>query len=209
MFKLHTPVFIFVIGLVAILSCNNENSEIRQIHLSAEDSSKSKLNSDSLAYLKKGKEIATTAQKKLASNLLHALKKGGPAHAISFCNEHASTLLDSLENAENVFIKRVTDLPRNIKNRANQRETEYIQQVKSNMRRGETPRPFIVNEEGQMLGYYPIVTNTMCLQCHGKAEKDIALTTLNSINKLYPLDNARNYTENQLRGFWVVMLNKN
>ena len=62
---------------------------------------------------------------------------------------------------------------------------------------------------GKMVGYYPIVTNQMCLQCHGKAYKDINDATLNKINKLYPNDQATGYLENELRGIFVVEMNKN
>jgi Protein of unknown function (DUF3365) len=59
-----------------------------------------------------------------------------------------------------------------------------------------------------MTGYYPILTNAMCLQCHGKPNVDISITTLDKIHALYPDDRATGYVVNELRGLWVVEMDK-
>ena len=46
----------------------------------------------------------------------------------------------------------------------------------------------------------------MCLQCHGSKGIDIAPETLKVIEEKYPNDQATGYTENQLRGIWVIEL---
>jgi hypothetical protein len=51
--------------------------------------------------------------------------------------------------------------------------------------------------------YYPIVTNSMCLSCHG-TEKDIAPEVAKRIIKFYPMDKATGYAENQVRGIWSI-----
>jgi hypothetical protein len=55
-----------------------------------------------------------------------------------------------------------------------------------------------------MIVYYPILTNAMCLQCHGKPEEDIKPSTLSKLHMLYPQDKGVGYEENELRGIWVV-----
>ena len=59
-----------------------------------------------------------------------------------------------------------------------------------------------------MIGYYPIVTKAMCLQCHGKKDINISSTTYATIRKLYPSDKAIGYGENELRGLWAIEMVK-
>ena len=59
-----------------------------------------------------------------------------------------------------------------------------------------------------MIGYYPIITNQSCLQCHGNTKKDIKPKVLEKIDLLYPKDLAINYKNNELRGIWVIEMDK-
>ncbi|MGB6037776.1 MAG: DUF3365 domain-containing protein, partial [Cryomorphaceae bacterium] len=59
-----------------------------------------------------------------------------------------------------------------------------------------------------MVGYYPITTNTMCLKCHGEPNTQVNQSTLAVLKALYPEDEATGYGENELRGIWVVQMNK-
>ena len=52
------------------------------------------------------------------------------------------------------------------------------------------------------------MTNIMCLQCHGKPDKDILPNTLTKIGSLYPEDKAIGYGVDELRGIWVVEMDK-
>jgi hypothetical protein len=58
------------------------------------------------------------------------------------------------------------------------------------------------------VGYYPIVTNAMCLQCHGTEGVDISPSTQAVIDRQYPDDQATGYGEKQLRGLFVVTMNR-
>lgn len=156
-------------------------------------------------YLKIGQEISTEAQKVLGGNLLKAINNGGTEHAISFCNINAIRLTDSTALALNAKIKRVTDLPRNPKNKGNQKELDYISKLKA---KAEGFKPLVQEIDDKMVGYYPIITNSLCIKCHGTEKNDIDSKTLAKINALYPSDKARNYAANQLRGLWVVEMDK-
>jgi len=48
----------------------------------------------------------------------------------------------------------------------------------------------------------------MCMQCHGKANEEILPETLTKLTKFYPADKAQGYDINELRGIWVVEMNK-
>ena len=92
----------------------------------------------------------------------------GTEAALSFCNVQAIPLTDSMALAQSVQIKRVSDRPRNPDNRANEKELDYILSQKESLSKGEAPKPMSFEDNGLTIGYYPIMTNAMCLQCHGK-----------------------------------------
>ena len=137
-----------------------------------------------------------------------AINKGGTEYALAFCNTNAITLTDSMAHALSARIKRVSDKPRNAGNQANEIELAYIQVLKNRMASGEQPEAKMNEIEGKMVGFFPIVTNQMCMQCHGKAEVNIKAATLQKINKLYPADKATGYADNELRGLWVIEMDR-
>lgn len=159
-------------------------------------------------YLDTGKLLAGKAQSTLAKNLVEAINKGGAEFAVGFCNANASQITDSMSRSLHAGIKRVSDKPRNQANLANKEEWEYIVASKLNMRNGMPPEPKVVEKDGVVTGYYPIVTNAMCLQCHGNVSTDIKAETLGKIRKAYPEDKATGYGVNELRGLWVVEMPK-
>lgn len=164
--------------------------------------------SDTTNYLLKGKAIATETQKILAKNLTEAITKGGTDYAIQFCNIQALPLTDSMAKQLNANIKRVSDQPRNINNSANEKEMAYIQSIKSVIEKGETANPQVTSSDNEVIGYYPIITNSLCLQCHGNKNTDITKESQNKIASLYPSDKATGYSINQLRGIWVINMKK-
>jgi nitrate reductase cytochrome c-type subunit len=164
-------------------------------------------NSDT-TYLISGKNIAVQTQAVLAKNLVNAIQKGGTEYAIAFCNTQATVLTDSMAQVLHAKVKRVTDKPRNVANLANDDELRIIEALKKKMVQGNFPEPQTALVEGKIVGYYPIVTNAMCLQCHGNTQTNIMPATLQKIQGIYPNDKATGYKENELRGLWVVEMDK-
>ena len=93
-------------------------------------------------------------------------------------------------------------------NQANENERAYIRVLKDKMQKGDNLVAKMTAMNGKMVGYYPIVTNAMCLQCHGNKDTDITSATYEKIKKLYPSDKATGYRENEVRGLWVVEMEK-
>lgn len=164
--------------------------------------------SDTIDYLKTGMNIALSTKSILGKNLLGAIKSKGTAGAIEFCNTKAIHLTDSMSTQLNASIKRVSDRNRNPENTANEMELAYIHQVKAVLANGGKPKPQLTDQGETLIGYYPIVTNEMCLQCHGSTETDITPEALTKIQDLYPEDKATGYGVNELRGIWVVEMEK-
>lgn len=157
-------------------------------------------------YLEKGKNLALSSQLVLAKNLIEAIQKHGTAGAVTFCNERAIPLTDSMGNARQSTIQRISDRNRNPENKADAQALAYIQQAKSQLQTKGNITPKVFFENGHAIGYYPILTNAMCLQCHGDVQKDVNLETQTRIAQLYPSDKATGYNVNELRGIWRVKM---
>lgn len=159
-------------------------------------------------YLELGRSIANQTKAELGKNLMAAVKKDGPAKAVDFCSTRAIPLTDSMAVVLNAKVKRVSDKARNPKNAANEDELVFIAQLKSAAEKGEKLLPKVTEVNGKMLGYYPIETNDMCLKCHGTPNKTINPATLTAIKNKYPKDKATGYKSNEIRGIFVVEMNK-
>lgn len=143
----------------------------------------------------------------LGKNLINAISKQGTENAIEFCSTKAIVITDSMGVALNATIKRVSDKPRNPLNMADEDENAFINELKEKISKGEKLTSKITESNGKTLGYFPIETNAMCLQCHGSKDLDIKPNVLKKIVKLYPKDQATGYKENEIRGIFVVTQN--
>jgi hypothetical protein len=103
----------------------------------------------------------------------------------------------------NATVQRVSDKYRNPQNKATPEEEELIDLFSHQVSAGKDPQPVMMPQNGTTRFYYPIVTNSMCLQCHGKPG-DIAPQVREKILKLYPQDKAVGYSENEVRGIWKI-----
>jgi len=159
-------------------------------------------------YLKEGQRLAMATKSVLGKNLLSSIQHKGPEGALVFCNERAIPLTDSMAQELEASIKRVSDKNRNPGNLANEEELAYIKKAKLALTNTGSIEPHISEKGDRMIGYYPILTNAMCLKCHGSTESDIDLNTLSAINARYPNDNATGYKSNELRGIWVIEMKK-
>jgi hypothetical protein len=156
-----------------------------------------------------GMHYALTTKTALGKNLMGTIQKKGVVQALEFCNIKAIPLTDSMATVHNAIITRVTDKPRNPSNNANNLQLEYLEIFKKQVASGNEVKPILNKQGNEVQFYYPIVTNTLCLQCHGKTNKDIKPLTLKKINDLYPEDKAIGYNENEVRGMWNINFTEN
>ena len=156
-------------------------------------------------YADIGLEYALETKKLLGKNLMGTIQKKGTIEALNFCNIQAMPLTDSMSVHYNATIKRVSDKNRNTSNKATAEELKYIAQFKTQMAAKEDIQPVTIDKGTKIQFYYPIETNTMCLQCHGK---EIKPEVTKQILKLYPKDLAIGYGENEVRGIWSITFDK-
>lgn len=162
------------------------------------------VNFNTLPYAERGLNYALSTKAVLGKNLMTKLQKNGTIDALKFCNTKAYPLTDSMAVVHNAEIKRVTDKPRNLNNQANSTEKMYINTFKELTLNGEEIEPIVKEVGTKVQVYYPIITNTMCLQCHGKPNDMIKKETMNAIAQLYPNDEAIGYDINEVRGIWRI-----
>jgi len=157
-------------------------------------------------YLRHGREIALRAKATLGSNLKQAISAGGTVAAIDFCHTNAIPLTEGASAGQDALVRRVSDRPRNPANVANSSELAYITEAKSALAAGTEPQPAVHRVDGEVVAYYPIVTNGMCLQCHGRPGQALDAATHSALQDRYPEDQATGYGADELRGIFVVSM---
>lgn len=165
-------------------------------------------NLQDLPNSERGLQYARSTKAVLGKNLMSKLQKEGTLAALKFCNVQAYPLTDSMSVYHNATIKRVSDKPRNQKNAANPEELKIINSFKKDVAANKGLEPIVVESLNKVNVYYPIKTNSMCLQCHGTAKTQVRENTLSELKKLYPNDKALGYDINQVRGIWNVSFSK-
>ncbi len=155
-----------------------------------------------------GLDYALSTKKELGKNLISTIQKKGTLEAVSFCNKRAYLIIDSMAVAQNATIRRVSDKPRNPKNQANQKELRSIETFKKAIAANKDYEPITEVTHDEVKFYYPIMTNSMCLQCHGDPNIDIKPEVIVSLSNLYPEDKATGYDVNEVRGIWSITFDK-
>ncbi|MCZ7638827.1 MAG: DUF3365 domain-containing protein [Verrucomicrobia bacterium] len=156
--------------------------------------------------LERGRAITAQAFGLLSTNLVQALAAGGITNALPYCSEKAYPLTALVAATNEVKIRRVTHRPRNPTNAATGIEWDLLRKYQLALGRGETLAPTVrAGTNGQVTFYSPIViTNPLCLQCHGVPRDGPRPSTQALLRKLYPLDEATGFKLGDLRGLWRV-----
>lgn len=157
-----------------------------------------------IAFMK-GAGITQMAQRALGSNLKNALAQGGVEEAIPYCNLHAYTITDSMATKHQVALKRVASKRRNPNNAPSPEERRHLTLYAEMIANGDTLQPQLEALPGnQFLYTRPILTQGMCLTCHGQPNEEIKPGDLALIQSMYPQDSATGFEFGQLRGAWSV-----
>ncbi len=153
-----------------------------------------------------GKAIARETFSLLSSNLQSALTSGGVTNALPYCSLAASPLTASVGEKYGVTLRRVTHRARNPKGKANAVEIAILDRYHDELGQGKVLNPVVTNlVEGTVTFFAPIVlTNSLCLKCHGELGKDILPEDFEVIRKLYPQDEAAGFHLGDLRGAWRI-----
>jgi hypothetical protein len=158
------------------------------------------------AALERGRAIAGQAFALLSTNLARALAEGGLTNALPYCSARAYPLTEQVAATNRVRLRRLTHKPRNPTNAPAAGELAVLRGFQLALGRGETPAPVVrATASNTVVFYSPIViTNPLCLQCHGVPGRDLSPATLALLQTLYPQDQATGFQLGDLRGAWRV-----
>ncbi len=164
---------------------------------------------DDESYLSVGDSISTDAQKVLLKNVAQAMKAGGVSNAISFCNEQAVPLTDSVSTHYTNNIKRLSDRNRNPDNAIESDLDESAWENIKLLMADSTKAKHLVMREKNTAYYYKAISIGMptCLKCHGDKSVQIDPLALKLIAQKYPKDKATGYKMGELRGMWKIKMN--
>ena len=169
------------------------------------DQSPSKQKSEHEDLKAQGKTIVKTSAKALKGRLQSAIREGGIENAIKFCSVEAMPLTDSLAEAHEVSLARVSHKNRNPANAADSFEQNLINRYQMAIRNEKELKPKLVNKEDQTVYYHPIrIKNGLCLNCHGKRGKTLTESNYQLLRKRYPKGSAIGFEIGDLRGLWKV-----
>ncbi len=162
---------------------------------------------DTTAWMRKGGEIAALSFQALSSELKQALQRGGVSEAVQYCNLKAYPIVDSLSKVHRARIRRTTFRTRNPKDRPDPTEAALLHRMEAARAAGQQPRPLVQRiAPDTVLFAAPILTQPLCLQCHGEVGKDIDPDDYAIIRQLYPDDQATGYQAGDLRGMWSIRM---
>lgn len=162
-------------------------------------------------YTEQGKTIAQASFKALSTQLKTAIKTGGVAQAVGFCNAVALPLTDSLSNQYGAVIKRTSLKLRNPQNAPDSMELTmlkiYLQM--SRMRNPVMVPKILEKNEKEIQFFAPImIKSETCLKCHGIIGQTMKAEDYAIIKKHYPNDEAIDYRMDKFRGMWSISLKR-
>lgn len=160
-------------------------------------------------YISRGNALAKISFETLSGELQKAMQRGGIDSALYYCNLHAYPITDSLSSVHNASIKRVSTKVRNPHNKADELASFMIKGFGIDVSEGNTITPKLVLKDDSVLFFKPIITQPLCLTCHGTPGKEVAFSTDSTIQKLYPHDKAVGYKNNEVRGVWRIAFKVN
>lgn len=185
-----------VILLIWLIACSSEKSSKSQ-NVAEENSRKG-------SPEEIGQQISSAAQQRLGKQLIQAIEKGGHVQAVSYCRIKATSITDSIGQKFNAKVSRVSDQRRNPRNAANDQEMAYISYYKQALKNNTDWEPIVITSNDSYTFYTPILTQPLCLNCHGDPQSDIEEETLARLQSEYPQDQALGYGLGEIRGMWKI-----
>ncbi len=153
--------------------------------------------------LTRSREAAAQLQQELGATLLSALQTGGPVEAIGICNVEASTIAARLTEQSGAKVGRTALRIRNPGNAPDADARTVLAAFERDLAEGNAapPESFETDPDGGARYMSAIVTQPLCLACHGV---EVAPEVAAAINQHYPSDQATGFAVGDLRGAFVI-----
>lgn len=163
------------------------------------------------AEVESARGVASALLNQLGQALKTSITNDGPVAAVGVCKDVAPSIAANLSSQQGVQVKRVGTRVRNPNAGVpNGWQKEALSEFDARLAQGEKPADLeywrvVDGAQGkrELRFAKAIVTQQLCVTCHGKAE-DIPAPLLEKIRAEYPQDEAIGYRVGQLRGAVVV-----
>ena len=160
------------------------------------------------AWVKEARSGAAALGGQLQHALQSAIRDGGPVSGVEICNLQAPAIAEDV-SSERIDVGRTALKLRNPDNAPDAWEARVLADFQRRLAAGEAPgeiETFAVRrQDDRRIGHWmkAIPTQGVCTVCHGQAiEPEVAA----AIDAAYPDDQARGFTEGDLRGAFTVMV---
>jgi len=153
--------------------------------------------------LARSQEIVARFQGELSGRLSQAMAAGGPVHAIEVCSRDAPVIASRLSAESGASVARVALAARNAGNTGDAGERGILEEFRADIQAGnrEAAVRFEVEADGSARYMKAIITQPMCLACHGPT---LAPEVESAVLQRYPVDQATGFSVGDLRGAFVV-----
>lgn len=189
------PRISLALGLAGLLlaSCDEKPAAVAAVPLAPE-------------YAAVAQKLAQAAFSKLSGELAAAIAEGGAVKAIDVCSQRAMPITQEVSAANGVEMRRLSHRPRNPLNAAAGRDLEVIEAFKAQLAEAKPLSPVVdAPTGGSAVVRLPILlSQPLCLSCHGAPDGEIEPATLEAIRTRYPGDAAIGFRLGELRGIWRV-----
>ncbi len=150
------------------------------------------------------KAFATSLQGELQT----AIKEGGPVNAVEVCHSRAPQIAAELGQQHGWAVGRTSLKRRSPSNDPDTWETQVMQDFEARKAAGEDPSKLeyaaVVERDGRSSFRYmkAIPTQPVCLACHGGGAVSAEVEA--KLQQYYPDDQARGFSEGDLRGAFTL-----
>ena len=202
MIHLNTPLFaslFFTCLLTLTTGCSPEKAPAKEYVLTAGE----------LETVERiGSEASQALKKSLGTQLKAALQSGGPENALRVCQQVAQPL--TIQTSENLAKATVTRTALRFRNQANaptEQDREILSEWENLLEKGAelTQSKIISTGPDQAIYYKPILTESVCLKCHGDPS-GFSPALSKRLAESYPDDNAIHFATGDLRGAFRVVI---
>lgn len=190
--SMYFRIFVYVFLLANVIACKSDQMDLSKTSFIEEQEA-----------IDRGKSITQNTFTVLSSELKQSMSEGGIENAINYCNINALPITAQLSKENNAIIKRTSLKVRNPKNAPSDQEEMVLREFEKMMDSGKPLTNKVMQNEQMTMFYAPIITQELCLKCHG-AKSDIA--EYDFILSKYPNDKAIGFSTGDLRGMWSVAL---
>jgi len=200
---MRTLIIVGLVGLGVTLTACDPNNDVTE----NETEQPAVTEAEKSAHIAEAKGVIKQFATTLKSELIGAMKNGGPVNAIEVCHSRAPVLAEKIGGEYGATLTRVSMKNRNaILGVPNAWQAKVLQDFEARVANGKAIETLKYVDIAEVTGgqqfrmMKAIPTGAICLTCHGES---IAPEVQAKLTALYPNDHATGFSAGQIRGAFV------